>query len=149
MGGGTVRRLRFSIFRGPQMGGQIRRGRIWRFWGAPVFSSEVRNTYFKGFWDLCTENRGAPKAPDSTTTDLTPHLRPSDICRSGVALHPPEESQSLLNFLQLARCRRPSCCLKGVALLSKPGSTPTPCSGPFRDPGLRPWSYSPSEHCKR
>ena len=27
--------------RGPQMGGQIRRGRIWRFWGAPIFSPEV------------------------------------------------------------------------------------------------------------
>ena len=25
-----------------------------------------------------TENRGAPKTPNSTTTDLTPHLRPSD-----------------------------------------------------------------------
>ena len=35
---------------------------------------------FKGFWDLWTENRGAPKTPNSTTTDLTPHLRPSDAC---------------------------------------------------------------------
>ena len=33
---------------------------------------------FKGFWDLWTENRGAPKTPNSTTTDLTPHLRPSE-----------------------------------------------------------------------
>ena len=50
--------------REPQMGGQIRRGRIWRFWGAPIFSPEVRrNTHFKGFWDLWTENRGAPKTP--------------------------------------------------------------------------------------
>ena len=33
---------------------------------------------FKGFWDLWTENRGAPKTPNSATTDLTPHVRPSD-----------------------------------------------------------------------
>ena len=31
---------------------------------------------FKGFWHLWTENRGAPKTPNSTMTDLTPHLRP-------------------------------------------------------------------------
>ena len=30
----------------------------------------------------------------------------------------------------------------------KLGSTPTPWSGPFQDHGLRPWSQSPSEHCK-
>ena len=61
------------------MRGQIRRGRIWRFWGAPIFSPEVPQIpIFKGFGDLWTENRGAPKTPNSTTTDLTPHLRPSD-----------------------------------------------------------------------
>ena len=37
-------------FRGPQMGGQIRRGRIWRFWGAPIFSPEVpKHPFVKGF----------------------------------------------------------------------------------------------------
>ena len=43
--------LRLEIdFRGPQMGGQIRRGRIWRFWGAPIFSPEVpKYLFFKGF----------------------------------------------------------------------------------------------------
>ena len=61
------------------MGDQIRRGRIWRFWGAPNFQSRGRQiSVFKGFWDLWTENRGAPKTPNSTTTDLTPHLRPSE-----------------------------------------------------------------------
>ena len=45
-------------FRGPQMGGQIRRGRIWRFWGAPLFNPEVpKYLFFKGFWDLWTESR--------------------------------------------------------------------------------------------
>ena len=33
-------------FRGPQMGGQIRRGRICRFWGAPIFSPEVPKYLF-------------------------------------------------------------------------------------------------------
>ena len=36
-------------------------------------------------------------------------------------------------------------CRKNVRKL---GSTPTSWSGPFRDHGLRPWSHSPSEHCK-
>ena len=55
------------------MGGQIRRGRIWRFWGAPSFSPEVpKYLFLKGFGGLWTENRGAPKTPNSTTTDLIP-----------------------------------------------------------------------------
>ena len=62
------------------MGGQIRRGRVWRFLGRPDFQSRgPQIPIFKGFWDLWTENRGAPKTPNSTTTDLTPHLRPSDF----------------------------------------------------------------------
>ena len=48
--------------------------------GAPRFSVQrPQNTYFKGFWDLRTENRGAPKTPNSTTTDPTPHSRPSEL----------------------------------------------------------------------
>ena len=31
------------------------------------------------FGDLWTENWGAPKTPNPTTTDVTPHLRPSDF----------------------------------------------------------------------
>ena len=43
------------------MGGQIRHGRIWRFWGAPIFSPEVpKYLFLKGFWDLWTEI-GAPQ----------------------------------------------------------------------------------------
>ena len=65
-----------SRVRGLQMGGQIRRGRIWRFWGAPIFSSEVpKYLFLKGFWGLWTENRGAPKTPNSTTT-MTQHCDP-------------------------------------------------------------------------
>ena len=33
--------------RGPQMRGQIRRGRIWRFWGAPDFPSRSPKTLSK------------------------------------------------------------------------------------------------------
>ena len=44
------------------MGGQIRRGRIWRFWGAPIFSPEVpKYLFINGFGTSWTENRGAPK----------------------------------------------------------------------------------------
>ena len=35
-----------GIIRGPQMGGQIRRGRIWRFWGAPISVQTSPDTCF-------------------------------------------------------------------------------------------------------
>ena len=38
--------LYITNIRGPQMGGQIRRGRIWRFWGAPIFSPEIPKYLF-------------------------------------------------------------------------------------------------------
>ena len=45
--------------------------------GAPRFSVQrSQMTYFKRFWDLWSENRGAPKTQNSTTTDLTPSLGP-------------------------------------------------------------------------
>ena len=54
------------------MGGQIRRGRIWCFWGAPIFSPEVpKYPFLKGF--------RASGLKIGATTDLTPHLRPSDF----------------------------------------------------------------------
>ena len=47
--------------------------------GAPRFSVQrSQNACFKGFGDHWTENRGAPKTPNSTTTDPTPHSRPSE-----------------------------------------------------------------------
>ena len=69
-----------QVIRGPKksegrkLGVQIRHGRIWRFWGQIM--AQIPN--FKGFGDLWMENRGAPKTPNSTTTDLTPHLWPSE-----------------------------------------------------------------------
>ena len=62
------------------MGGQIRRGRIL---GRPDFPSRgPQIPIFKGFGDLWTEHRGAPKTPNSTTTDLTLNHDGSDppIC---------------------------------------------------------------------
>ena len=57
------------------MGGQIRRGRIWRFWGAPIFSREVpKYLVLKGFGTSGRKIGAPPKTPNSTTTDLTPHL---------------------------------------------------------------------------
>ena len=49
------------------------------FSGRPDFQSRgPQIPIFKGFWDLWTEDRGAPKTPNSTMTDLTTHLRPSE-----------------------------------------------------------------------
>ena len=49
------------------------------FLGRPNFPSRgTQILIFKGFGGLWTENRGAQKTPNPTTTDLTPHLRPSD-----------------------------------------------------------------------
>ena len=59
---------------------------ILAFLGRPTFQSRgPQIPIFKRFWDLWTENRGAPKTPKSTTTDLTPHLRPSENCSQNVA----------------------------------------------------------------
>ena len=41
---------KIKTIRGPQMGGQIRRGRIWRFWGRPNFQSrDPQIPFLKGF----------------------------------------------------------------------------------------------------
>ena len=48
--------------------------------GAPRFSVQrPQNTCFKGLWEVWTESRGAQKTPNSTTTDPTPHSRPSEV----------------------------------------------------------------------
>ena len=50
------------------------------FGGAPIFSPEVRKYLFlKGFRASGLKIGAPPKTPNSTTTDLTPHLRPSDL----------------------------------------------------------------------
>ena len=55
--------------------------------GAPLFSVQrSQSTRFKGFWDLWTENWGAPKTPNSTMTDPTPHSRPSDLVIAPIPL---------------------------------------------------------------
>ena len=80
------------LIRGPQMGGQIRHGRIGVFGAPRFFSPEIpKYLFFKGFWDLWTENRGRPQKtpPNSTTTDLTPHLRPSEFNVNAVDLSLP------------------------------------------------------------
>ena len=37
------------------------------------------DTDFEGLCDLWTDNRGAPKTPNPTTMDPTPHSRPSGL----------------------------------------------------------------------
>ena len=43
------------------MGGQIRRGWIWRFWGAPVFSREVPKYLFLKSFGTSGRKIGAPQ----------------------------------------------------------------------------------------
>ena len=64
MGGVRSVVVEFGVFGAPRF--SVR-------WGLPKY------LFLKGFGDLCKENRGAPKTPNSTTTDLTPHLRPSEM----------------------------------------------------------------------
>ena len=45
----------------PQMGGQIRGGRIWRFWGAPIFSPEVPKYLFLKGLGTSGQKIGAPQ----------------------------------------------------------------------------------------
>ena len=61
------------------MGGQIRRGRIWRFWGAPIFSPELPKTLFlKGF--------GVPNPPGANPLVAERAFPTSDYWgRTGVA----------------------------------------------------------------
>ena len=47
--------------RGPQMGGEIRRGWIWRFWGAPIFRPEAPNPFKIGIWGPLDWKSGRPK----------------------------------------------------------------------------------------
>ena len=63
------------------VGGWMRRGSISHFWGRPDSPSRSKHAYFKGFWDLrlWTENRGAAKTRNPSTTDPTPRSRPSDF----------------------------------------------------------------------
>ena len=47
--------------------------------GAPRFSIQRSQNPLKvGIWGPLDGKRGTPKTPNSTTTDLTPHLRPSE-----------------------------------------------------------------------
>ena len=44
------------------MGGQIRHGRIWRFWGAPILSPEVpKYLFLKSFVGPLDGKSGRPK----------------------------------------------------------------------------------------
>ena len=62
------------------------------FLGRPRFSVQrSQDASFEWFGDLWTENREAPKTPNPTTTDPTPHSRPSD---SGTPEQTPERTKS-------------------------------------------------------
>ena len=71
------------------MGAWIRHDPSWfifAFLGCPDFpSGEPKNPSKQAFGDLGTENRGAPKTRKSTTTDPTPHSRPSEKMKAEIA----------------------------------------------------------------
>ena len=52
-----------TVFRGPQMGGQIRRGRSWRFWGAPIFRPEIPKPFKNRYLGTSGLKIGAPQKP--------------------------------------------------------------------------------------
>ena len=58
-----------------------------RVFGAPRFSVRAPKPFKISIWGLWTENRGAPKTRKSTTTDPTPHFRPSDCCCVKIEAH--------------------------------------------------------------
>ena len=70
------------------MGGQIRRGRIWRFWGAPIFSPEVpKYLVLKGFWGPLDGKSGRSKNAKFNHDGSEPpicgpliHEKPHEIC---------------------------------------------------------------------
>ena len=54
------------------------------FLGRPDFPSRgPKILVLKGLGDLWTENQGAPRTPNPTTTGPTPHSRPSDRILQG------------------------------------------------------------------
>ena len=65
-------------FRGPRMGGWIRRGRIWRFWGAPIFSPEVPKYQFLKCFGTSGRKIGAPQKRQIQPRIQPPHLQLSD-----------------------------------------------------------------------
>ena len=61
--------------RGQRMGSWIRRGWICGFGARRSSVLGSQNTYFRRVSDFWTENQGAQKTPNPTTTDPTPHSR--------------------------------------------------------------------------
>ena len=64
---------------GPQMGGQIRCGWIWRFWGAPIICPEVPKPFQNRYLGTSGLTIGAPQKRRILPRRIwPPRLRPSD-----------------------------------------------------------------------
>ena len=76
------------LLRGPRMGvGSVVVG--FGVFGVPRFSVQrSQNAYFKGFWDLCTKNRGAPKNAkdnhDASSPPFSAHWPSLNACGQAV-----------------------------------------------------------------
>ena len=118
------------------------------FFGAPRFSVQrPQITYFKGFGDLWTENRGAPKTRNPTLTDLTPHSWPSDLGfgsrsfsqRSKDFYREPQilaEASFFASCSSRERARKAS----GAEIPRKKGKN---CKIPLPSPPLKMWKIPP------
>ena len=67
------------FFRGPQMGGWIRRGWVCRFWGTPIFRPEVPKPFKNRCLGPLEWKSGCPKNAKSNHNGSNPHLRPSEF----------------------------------------------------------------------
>ena len=79
------------------MGGQIRRGRIWRFWGAPIFSPEVPKPFKNRYLGPLDGKSGRPKNAKFNHDGSDPHLRPTDDCDAAILLRFLRENLRLRN----------------------------------------------------
>ena len=109
-----------------------------RFFGSPRFSVlRSENTYFKWFWGLWTEKRGAPKTRKSTTTDPTPPSRPSDFLAPNFICSSLTPERQILESEMVAANR--------VAAINPPIDDADPIQKFSIDPGIHTNLQNPAE----
>ena len=75
------------MFRGPQMGGQIRRGWIWRFRGAPIFRPEVPKPFRNRYLGTSGLEIGVPRKRQTLPRKIWPASCGPLKCVSRCASH--------------------------------------------------------------
>ena len=99
-------------FRGPQMGGQTRRGWIWRFWGAPIFRPEVPEYLFLRALGTLEGKSGPQKRQIQPRRIWPPICGPltiiAQLLRNSCALKPWKTREVLGNQLFMGTIALPS-----------------------------------------